>query len=79
MTQKPAYFVAFYGMPCCLADSVFGPVELPTRRDLSEFVDSVLASVDFSKRSRRQINLADLWKRYQTATKPRFGYYTFVI
>jgi hypothetical protein len=79
MSQKPFYVQAFYGFPGCLSDSDFGPIECATRRELVEFVTETLESVGFSGRTRRQVNLADLWKRYQFAAQPRASRFSFVV
>lgn len=63
--QKPAYYTAFHGLPGCLPDSEFGPIEIATRRDLVAFVNSTLDSVGFSQRSRRQIDLRRVWQWIQ--------------
>lgn len=65
MPQTPALFVAFVGAPGCTADSTFGPYQCDTRRELVATVDSVLRSLDLSARTRRQVDLVDVWRQIQ--------------
>lgn len=72
--QKRAYMVAFFGFPGCLPDSDCGPIECRTRREMVEFVDSVLDQYEYSGRARRQVNLAAVWRLVQICGLPGNGF-----
>jgi hypothetical protein len=65
MTQRPALFVAYVGPAGYLPDSIFGPYQCDTRRELVATVDSVLAALDLSARARRGVDLVQAWRKIQ--------------
>ena len=65
MSQTPALFVAYVGGAGYMPDSSFGPYRCDTRRELTATVDSVLAMLDLSGRTRRQVDLVRVWREIQ--------------
>lgn len=65
MTQRPAFYAVHIGAAGYMPDSSMGPYVCGTRRELAATVDSVLAALDASARTRRGVNLVAVWRHIQ--------------
>jgi hypothetical protein len=74
MAQTPALFIAHVGAAGFMPDSSFGPYECATRGELVATVDSVLAALQMSGRSRRQVDLVAVWRAIQRQGNGRAGF-----
>lgn len=65
MSQKTAYYTAYIGQPGRAPDTYIQAIELPTRRELVEWVNDCLDYGMFSQRTRRQVSLPFVWRYIQ--------------
>lgn len=65
--RRTAQYTVTYGLAgCYMPDSVIGPLEFATRRELADFIRSELEFFDMPASLFRDVNIRKLWGMIQT-------------